>query len=55
MTMQEQIIQDRTARGLKIVILREDGSEFTCYPKDCATKEQWLATYRAKGITICAS
>jgi hypothetical protein len=43
---------ERTAKHLKIVILREDGTLFTSYPKDQATKQRWLDNYTRKGIVV---
>ena len=51
-TIQDRIMRERAAQGLKIAIRREDGTEFVAYPKDQATKERWLAQYRAKGTAI---
>jgi hypothetical protein len=59
----KKFIQDRIAERkrakLAITILREDGmggmEEFTCYPKDQATKARWLAAYTKKGVTVCGS
>jgi hypothetical protein len=55
-----QIIQnkiaERTANNLKIVIEQNgpDGQPIatTLYPKDLATKVQWLRNYEKKGIKI---
>lgn len=45
-------MKERTAQGLRIVTLQSDGSLFTCYPKDEATKQRWLDNYALKGVTV---
>lgn len=52
MTIQEQIMQQRAAQGLKMVIQLAEGDITTLYPKDQATKDRWIAGYERKGITI---
>lgn len=52
MTLQEQIIKQRTAQGLKIILQLPEGDIMNIYPKDQATKARWIAGYRAKGMTI---
>ena len=54
MTIQEQVMHQRTAMGLKIVIEREQGDTMALYPKDAATKALWIARYKANGIVILA-
>jgi hypothetical protein len=44
-------IQKRTAQGLKIRLLTPDGAT-TMYPKDAATKQQWIAAAQAKGYPV---
>jgi hypothetical protein len=52
MTIQEQIMAQRTQQGLKIVIEDAEGNQVTLYPKDQATKARWIAGYARKGMTI---
>jgi hypothetical protein len=46
-----QAIARRTAQGLKLRLLTPDG-ETILYPKNQATKQQWLAAARRKGYTV---
>lgn len=60
MTLQEQIMQARTAAGLVIELQDAQGDTCTLYPKDCATKQRWVAVCRQRGYAIleekpCAS
>jgi hypothetical protein len=52
MTIQEQIMQARTAAGLVIEIQDTQGRACTLYPKDMATKQRWIAAYRQRGFAI---
>ena len=43
---------ERATAGLKIVTLCDDGSLFTCYPKDAVTKQRWLDGFARKGTVV---
>lgn len=45
-------IAERTAKNLKVVVLRPDGTLFTAYPKDAATKQRWLDAYARNGAIV---
>lgn len=48
-------IAERQSQGLCLIVQSPEGSVHTLYPKDKATKAQWIAGYTKKGWTICAS
>lgn len=53
MSIQEQIMQQRAADGLKLTF-RIPGRQdlFVCYPKDDASKARWLANAETNGWSV---
>lgn len=52
MTLQEQIMQDRAARGLKLTIRHPDGTLHTLYPATALKKAAWVQEAQRRGYQV---
>lgn len=52
MTIQDKVMQQRQNSGLMILARDKEGNECNLYPKDVASKQQWIQSLKDKGYTI---